>query len=260
MKRNQQSSSARSRARKHKRGSASVPTDQPYARAVILRAPKPQVYTFTRRLGELWLCAQSVPGAYGIVPQPGFSGNQFINVGSPAGDINTGTSAVYVPFASAYTLSSLNQYTDFTSLFREYRIRSVELDVGCVSHLNFNINAQFSSSPALVIAEDDTTNTPPSLPQAMAFQGAKIIPLEHAKTLKFKGAPKVSMIAYGTGLSSEFALPDSNKSMWLNTSTSGDAPHYLHCGVVRNLDASTAGNNLAISFGGVMTIDFRRPF
>jgi hypothetical protein len=220
---------------------------------------RPQVYRFTRRLTDLFLCAPLVAGGYGFSAPIGNIATFSMNAGSPTADVDLGINSVSMGFGSQYTLQNCPTSSDLITLFKEYRIVNVKLEIQTMSHLNENTPNIYSLIPQLIIAEDDTTNAPPSLLQALNFQGSKRYMLLPERALVFSGRPKPAVYVYGQSTSSDYALPNTN-DLWFNCSTSADVPHYLHVGVVRNLNANASGNNLAISFGGELTLEFRRPW
>jgi len=152
-----------------------------------------------------------------------------------------------------FTLDSLPNYTDFTNLYDEYRIKAVK--VYFVPKQNSNTqgaSAAYSEVPTLVSAIDyDDATAPTTVAKMMEYDTTRIHGCaDKSYTRIFK--PNVSLAAY----SGAFTSYAQREDQWLDSDSAGVKHYGLKYAL---LNAYAGGNNVwSCNVYATLYIEFRK--
>lgn len=155
------------------------------------------------------------------------SANNSVALGTPQAVPNM-TSVYDVPFTVTFRLDELEQYTDFTGLFDQYKIVSCKVKV----QSTFFASTQTSTPvPFIDYIQDHDDNTMPSLSLMRQKMGVTTKYFGSRSNVTMGVRPKLATQVYD-GLTTAYAVP--GKNPWLNASHPS-VPHYGIKGILRNV-------------------------
>lgn len=212
-------------------------TTRPRRKAAVPRAPRQGMFTIVRRQPTSYISNSSIAGVAQVINPPSGSGLNMIVLGTPVAHPIFGAT-FSVPFAAAFTLDMLSQYTDLTSISDQYKITNIGL--------RFQYNASDvtgvpigASQPAFVpivkYIPDYDDGSIETIFALQAKMGLRSVPLSGGKFHSMRLSPRVADTVFGTALVPGYATP--SKTMWLDSS--GPAvPHYGIKGYIENFPLS----------------------
>lgn len=129
--------------------------------------------------------------------------------------------------ALSFSLSSLPNASEFTSLFDQYKITGVKLDfIPFGDSVNLPLASMSGSSsvmspggPLILAVDYDDNTTPAVASQLLEYQTCKVIPIPRRHRMYIR--PKFATEVYRSGVASGYGA----RSGWLDCSNS-DVPHY----------------------------------
>jgi len=155
------------------------------------------------------------------------------------------TGVYNVPFAAAFTLDMLSQYTDLTGISDQYKISNVELrfqyNASDVNGLPANNTNQPNFLPILKYCNDYDDGAIETVAALQAKMGLRSKPLTGGKNHSLRLTPRVADAVYGTSLTTAYAVP--SKAMWLDSSLPA-VPHYGVKGYIENLPLGTTAGGM----------------
>lgn len=178
---------------------------------------------------------------YSFTLFPGSSGSfGFAGVGSNAISLAFSLKNLYINFGPSVNVVQMPNYTDFTNLFEQYRLGSVEV------MLFFNRNAESAATtsstlPLIAFVNDFTDSTQlTSIADALEYPNCRIIQMGNTRgespAVKLHITPKVAgeVSDYGVAPALQFT-----QNPWIN-SLYPDTPHFAIKGWYDNQTAGAA--------------------
>ena len=185
--------------------------------------PKPGVYMFKRARQEIISLSQSQGGIW-----------------SPS--TNGGIGATF-----AFSLSDLNDVTDFSQLFKYYRINAVRVQM---YFSNTNVtqeeNNRFSNSNIMVFTDVNQNGLTTGNDDALTYLDSQTSKRRlgirsDGKPLDYLMRVKQANEVYNTGVNSDYTL---QKPQWISTSETG-TPHYGMNMLIERCDGDTLSSGFA---------------
>lgn len=156
-----------------------------------------------------------------------------------------------------FTISQLNNYTEFTPLFDQYRIRTVIMKFRLIAPPEANntpVNQQYYPDIACTVDHDDN-NTVTSMETLWQYGKCKRGILRPNSWFTYRCHPTAAIQLYRTTTTTAYAPAKS--TMWMDLAQT-DMPYY---GVKVGIDASSIGSNqtfnLQIEVHAIMVADFK---
>lgn len=202
-----------------------------YRRRLLKRNPKHGGMFVVRKVKELMtLNTTGVLGGYSVS-----SANNTLSLGTP--QAAPGGSSIYdCPFTLTFRLDELENYTELTALFDQFKIVSAKIKV----QSTFFASTQTSTPvPFIDYIQDYDDNTMPSISLMRQKMGVKTKYFGSKSNVTMGVRPKPAQMLYNGALATGYAVP--GRSVWINTSNS-DVPHYSIKGVIRNLYLPASAN------------------
>jgi len=133
---------------------------------------------------------------------------------------NIGTSTtLFINFSWKFALADLPNYTEFTALYDQYRIASVQLVL--VANTTESIPSATNNGAMYIVKDFDDANLLASNTDYLQYQNCKVVsPLFHIKKITI--APRVAVATYGGGAFTSYA---NNAAPWLDVA-SPSVEHY----------------------------------
>jgi hypothetical protein len=192
-----------------------------------------------------------------------------IQNGVGVADPTSGTQAYTFAGSAQFSMTALTVFSDLQNMFAEFRIRGVRLEIQLLNSPEAYVansgaallgSTVYPQIPEVIIAQNDTgSRIPVTQIQILQVQGAKRFMLNDVRPHVFQGVPKPSFIVQGL-VSTEYALPNNNRDIWLNFPSAADVPHYLWNFIIQNFPGVNAPNNMAVRFSATLLFDCRRTY
>jgi len=206
-----------------KRKAPKVRRGRYYKRRAARRNPNGGMFV-VRKVKQLYTSnSLGVLGGYAVS-----SANNSIAVGTPQAVPNM-TNVYDVPFTVTFRLDELENSTDFTGLFDQYKIVSCKVKI----QSTFFASTQTSTPvPFVDYIQDHDDNSMPSLSLMRQKMGVTTKYFGSRSNITLGVRPKAAQLVYN-GLTSGYALPG-RTGTWINASNP-DVPHYSLKGILRNV-------------------------
>jgi hypothetical protein len=249
------SKSGRSPQKKTRRGMSVCTLTNSSAPLYNLLAP----YHLRRRMADVSVVSTGVGGLIQPFLPPSWTGISPVTIGTPFAESYPGLGNMQaVPFALTARFGALPEHSDFQAVFQEYRFLGVEVEVQFMAGGAYAPTIG-SPIPELLIASEPANETFfATVEEAEGRSDALRVVLSPEKTFKRWTQPSPAIAMYENGLSTAYARPASNQSMWLST-TDFDTPHYMFKGFLRNFPL-LPDTGCMVRFSFVAHIELRRPF
>lgn len=221
-----------------KRKARAVRRPRYYRRRALKRtAPKTGGMFVVRKVKELMtLNTLGTLGGYSVS-----SANNSITLGTP--QVAPGGTSVYdCPFTIQFRLDELENYTELTALFDQYKIVSCKIKV----QSTFFSSTQTSTPvPFIDYIQDHDDSTMPSISLMRQKMGVKTKYFGSRSNVSLGVRPKAAQLLYN-GLTSGYAIPNRNGT-WINASNP-DVPHYSIKGIIRNVYLPAVANSSPLTW------------
>lgn len=198
-----------------------------------------------------------------LVPVNAASGMITFSIGGGAGALVP----VYSSFGYQFSLVSLPNLTDFTTLFDSYRIKSVKV---VITPYSTSVGTTFSGAPNAssdascllhYCIDNDGTGTGPTAAEAgiqdlQQRMGYKVKRLIADKPIKITLKPRYAQSAYVSGVSTGYTQGDPTNWIDLSYST---MPHYGIIGVVEGFTPNATTATIPLRIETKYTLEFKTP-
>lgn len=166
-------------------------------------------------------------------------------IGTPVA--KTGYTGVYdIPFSLKFELNQLVNYGEFTTIADQYKIQSALIKLESPYNVAQAPGGSATPLPYLEYIQDYDDNGVPNTLTFREKMGIKTKFINASKPMfKLGVRPKLSMLAYQTGVSNGYTVP--NRNPWINCSDD-DVPHYGIKGVLRNVWIPAVVNGSPFTF------------
>jgi len=247
----------KSNSRKYSRGEP-YKARKVYVPRTVIKFGDQVVHRFRRYLPDITFFGAG-SGAMSYSNVDGLPVN-FLTMGGTLSEVASAPGLVMFPIALDVRLNSIISPTEITDLFQQYRIRKCTVRFSVDSSNTWTVDAanMANTIPSIIMAADPNDATTPSTAATLLkFGDVKIAELrDNMKPVYFSYYPKPSVGLFAGVVSTGYAAPNSNKDLWLDTSSpSADIPHYALKAMFRNVNPNTPG--LCIRMYTCIEIDVR---
>jgi len=217
-----------------------------FRRARVARGPSKGFLHVVRRVKELVSSSQGTAGGYAI------TANNSVFLGS-AVPSPAGTNIFDIPFSIVARLDELQAYTDFTSLFDQYKIKYMKVKVTPA----FNTGTQAAIPiPYIEYVTDHDDAQVPSINAMREKMGVKTKYIGSSRPfVQLTVRPKVALKSVLTNASGTFGNVIAG-SMWVNA-TFPETEHYAIKGVLRNMYIPASAAQSLISWDISIGVDLK---
>lgn len=168
--------------------------------------------------------------------------------------ITTGTN--WVAFARSFSVSLLPNFSDFSGLFDQYRIRCIVAKFRLVQPpeaSNTPATSQFYPDIYVIVDHDDDT-VPTSVDTVLQYGKCKRGVLKPNFWFKYRFYPTAALQLYRTATTTAYAPAKNGMFLDLNQS---DTPYYGIKGIVSNEAAGLTTAPIGIEFHAVLVVQFK---
>lgn len=200
---------------------------------------------FFKRMGPaILISVQAGPTMKAIDQSTGAVATYVMNANQFNGDTTNGVSSC---FAWKFKLEDVVAYTDFTTLFDQYKILGVQFKIDYISANNPNVSVGNIPIPEIYWVHDYDDDTPPADLQALQqYENCKYKKLTAEKQLTVFTRPKPSINMFkSTGTGIGFAQPSRKQIPWMDCSYI-NIEHYGFKFIINNLSKTVDVNYIRI--------------
>ncbi len=214
-------------------------------------------FRMQRRMMDMTLgCVSN--GTLSAVPTPGYSGTNFVTVGSSStdsGGVPTLTN-VWAPFSLITIMDALAD-TLTLDLFKEFYIEGVEFTFTMIGGESSGQLFRQSVPEIIIVPDQENETLFTTIEDCLAYEGAQSRFLTAYKPMKWSIQPKPAAAIYQS--LTTFGFGYSTGKSWFNLGSSRAVPHYSGKGVIRNFPPNT-DSGCWIRVEAVVTFALRRPY
>lgn len=148
-----------------------------------------------------------------------------------------------------FQLDQLPGYTEFTTLFDQYRIPLIEFQLISLQSTGSQVGGGFTPCKLLSVVDYDDANAPATENDLLQYENVKVVGCITSHTIKFK--PRIATALYGGAVFTAFG---NGAAQWIDVA-SPSVPHYgIKLGIT---SAGGAGNISNWSIYVKMTIELK---
>jgi len=147
------------------------------------------------------------------------------NITSPISDVGTSSSTVSYGIGCAFALTDIPQSAEFTSLFNEYQLDKIVMEITPLSNWGALSGIGGQLPDVYWVNDPNDATAPGSSGQLQQYDNCRHDNMDHK--LSYAIIPRAAQQLYATTLFTSYGYQSSNKSIWIDCSSpSAGTPHY----------------------------------